>query len=72
MSFHEYTDNNENDAHIPLPTWVLDVGRENPDIFFTDQEGRRNKQCLTWGVDKERVLKGRNALEVLGYSASKF
>ena len=66
MSFHEYTDN-DNDVHISLPTWILDVGRENPDIFFTDQQGRRNKQCLTWGVDKERVLKGRNALEVLGY-----
>ena len=64
MSFHEYTDN-DNDVHISLPTWILDVGRENPDIFFTDQQSRRNKQCLTWGLDKERVLKGRNALEVL-------
>lgn len=63
MSFHEYSDSDV-DIIIPLPTWVLDAGRENPEIFFTDQQGRRNRQCLTWGVDRERVLKGRNALEV--------
>lgn len=63
MSFHEYSDS-DMDILIPLPTWVLDAGRENPEIFFTDQQGRRNRQCLTWGVDRERVLKGRNALEV--------
>lgn len=61
MSFHEYIDD---DVVISLPTWVLEIGRENPDIFFTDQQGRRNQECLTWGVDKERVLKGRTGLEV--------
>ncbi|MCO5567760.1 hypothetical protein L7F22_021454 [Adiantum nelumboides] len=63
MSFHECVDS-DLDTLISLPIWILDVGRENPDIFFTDQQGRRNRQCLSWGVDRERVLKGRNALEV--------
>ncbi|RVX09986.1 Beta-amylase 2, chloroplastic [Vitis vinifera] len=52
------------DVHIPLPEWVREIGRSNPDIFFTDKEGRRNPECLSWGIDKERVLKGRTAVEV--------
>ncbi|XP_057849875.1 beta-amylase 2, chloroplastic isoform X1 [Cryptomeria japonica] len=65
MSFHECGGGNVGDeVHIPLPRWVLEIGRENADIFFTDREGRRNTECLTWGIDKERVLKGRTALEV--------
>lgn len=61
MSFHECVDS---DIIMSLPRWVLDIGEENPDIFFTDQEGRRNRQCLTWGVDKERVFKGRTGMEI--------
>ncbi|KAK6142812.1 hypothetical protein DH2020_023160 [Rehmannia glutinosa] len=52
------------DVCIPLPHWVAEIGRSNPDIFFTDRAGRRDPECLSWGVDKERVLRGRTALEV--------
>ncbi|GMP99481.1 hypothetical protein CsSME_00046931 [Camellia sinensis var. sinensis] len=41
----------------------MEIGKENPDIFFTDREGRRNTECLSWGIDKERVLKGKSAIE---------
>ncbi|KAM2906539.1 hypothetical protein COP2_046285 [Malus domestica] len=27
-------------------------------------DGKRNTECLTWGIDKERVLRGRTAVEV--------
>lgn len=64
MSFHECGGNVGDDVHIPLPEWVREIGRSNPDIFFTDKEGRRNPECLSWGIDKERVLKGRTAVEV--------
>ncbi|XP_043713169.1 beta-amylase 2, chloroplastic-like [Telopea speciosissima] len=64
MSFHECGGNVGDDVHIPLPLWVAEIGRNNPDIFFTDREGRRNPECLTWGIDKERVLRGRTAVEV--------
>ncbi|OMP00400.1 Glycoside hydrolase, family 14B, plant [Corchorus olitorius] len=64
MSFHECGGNVGDDACIPLPHWVAEIGRSNPDIFFTDREGRRNPECLSWGIDKERVLKGRTAVEV--------
>ncbi|KAE8726735.1 Beta-amylase 7 [Hibiscus syriacus] len=65
MSFHECGGNVGDDVCIPLPHWVAEIGRSNPDIFFTDREGRRNTECLSWGIDKERVLRGRTAVEVL-------
>ncbi|XP_004301768.1 PREDICTED: beta-amylase 8-like [Fragaria vesca subsp. vesca] len=64
MAFHEYGRRESGDALIPLPKWILDIGKENQDIFFTDREGRRNTECLSWGVDKERVLHGRTGVEV--------
>ncbi|GMQ03759.1 hypothetical protein CsSME_00049431 [Camellia sinensis var. sinensis] len=64
MAFHEYGGNDSRGVLISLPQWVLEIGKENPDIFFTDREGRRNTECLSWGIDKERVLKGRTGIEV--------
>ncbi|XP_039123182.1 LOW QUALITY PROTEIN: beta-amylase 2, chloroplastic-like [Dioscorea cayenensis subsp. rotundata] len=64
MSFHECGGNVGDDVCIPLPHWVAEIGRTNPDMFFTDKEGRRNPECLTWGIDKERILRGRTAVEV--------
>ncbi|KAM7511987.1 hypothetical protein LguiB_010862 [Lonicera macranthoides] len=64
MSFHECGGNVGDDVHIPLPGWVTEIGQSNSDIFFTDREGIRNFECLTWGIDKERVLRGRTAVEV--------
>ncbi|XP_057435635.1 beta-amylase 7 isoform X1 [Lotus japonicus] len=64
MSFHECGGNFGDDVCIPLPHWVAEIGRSNPDIFFTDREGRHNPECLSWGIDKERVLRGRTAVEV--------
>ncbi|KAE7999513.1 hypothetical protein FH972_003932 [Carpinus fangiana] len=64
MSFHECGGNVGDDVCIPLPHWVAEIGRSNPDIFFTDKEGRRNPECLSWGIDMERVLRGRTAIEV--------
>lgn len=67
MSFHECGGNVGDDVHIPLPLWVTEIGKRNPDIYFTDREGRHNPECLTWGIDKERVLRGRTAIEVVHY-----
>lgn len=64
MSFHQCGGNVGDDVYIPIPQWVLDIGKDNPDIFFTDKRGVVNPECLTWGVDKVRVLRGRTALEV--------
>lgn len=64
MSLHECGGNVGDDVNITLPQWILEIGEDNPDIFFTDREGKRNKECLTWGIDKERALRGRTGLEV--------
>lgn len=64
MSFHQCGGNVGDDVNIPLPKWIIDIGEENPDIFFTDREGRRNPECLSWGVDKERAFRGRTGLEL--------
>ena len=66
-SFHKCGGNIGDDVHIPLPEWVTKIGQSNPDIFFTDREGRHNPECLSWGIDKERVLRGRTAVEVSLY-----
>ncbi|XWS77029.1 hypothetical protein CRYUN_Cryun01aG0228400 [Craigia yunnanensis] len=53
ISFHEWGGNVGDDVCIPLPHWVAEIGRSNPDIYFTDKEGRRNPESLSWGIDKE-------------------
>ncbi|KAH6760828.1 beta-amylase 2 [Perilla frutescens var. hirtella] len=64
MAFHEYGGPDTGGIFISLPQWVLEIGKSNQDIFFTDREGRRNTECLSWGIDKERVLKGRTGIEI--------
>ncbi|PKA62569.1 Beta-amylase 8 [Apostasia shenzhenica] len=64
MAFHEYCGIESGDMIISLPKWILEIGQDNQDIFFTDREGRRNTECLSWGIDRERVLKGRTGIEV--------
>jgi beta-amylase len=65
MSFHKCGGNVGDDITITLPNWVAEIGSANPDIYFTDKNGKRNTDYLTWGIDKEHVLLGRTALEVV-------
>jgi beta-amylase len=39
MSFHQCGGNVGDQCNIDLPSWVLSVGNNNPDIFYTDQHG---------------------------------
>lgn len=64
MAFHENGRSDTGGMLISLPQWVLEIGKDNQDIFFTGCQGRRNRECLSWGIDKERVLRGRTAIEV--------
>ncbi|KAL5550037.1 hypothetical protein UlMin_000213 [Ulmus minor] len=64
LAFHEHGVSESGDAMITLPQWVLEIGKDNADIFFTDREGRRNTECMSWGIDRERVLQGRTGIEV--------
>ncbi|KAL8153057.1 hypothetical protein V2J09_010817 [Rumex salicifolius] len=64
MSFHKCGGNIGDAVTIPLPQWVLDVGKSNPDVFYTDKEGNRNDEYLTIGVDNQRLFQGRTAVEM--------
>ena len=64
MSFHQCGGNTGDSCYIPLPHWILEVGKECPDIFFTNQRGGRNKEYLSFGVDEEPILEGRTAVQV--------
>ncbi|GFP81548.1 beta-amylase 8 [Phtheirospermum japonicum] len=64
MAFHEYGGHDSGGIFISLPQWILEIGKSNQDIFFTDRDGRRNTECLSWGIDKERVLRGRTGIEI--------
>lgn len=64
MSFHQCGGNIGDDVYITLPKWVLEVQKEDPDIFFRNKEKTGNPECLSWGVDTERLLRGRTAAEV--------
>lgn len=70
MAFHENGGSDTGGMFVSLPQWVLEIGKDNQDIFFTDRQGRRNTECLSWGIDKEQVLRGRTAIEVLIFSYS--
>ncbi|ERN16877.1 hypothetical protein AMTRI_Chr02g221910 [Amborella trichopoda] len=51
---------------ITLPKWVLKVGEENPDIFFTDRGGKRFRDCLSLGTDELALLSGKSPLQAYG------
>jgi len=49
---------------VSLPEWILEEGRVNPDIYYTDKAGGRNTECLSLGINDVPVLKGRSAITV--------
>lgn len=63
MSFHAAGGNVGDTCKISLPKWVLEVGERDPNIFFTDRSGVRNKECLSLGCDNYDVLSGRTPVQ---------
>lgn len=66
MSFHQCGGNVGDIVNIPLPQWVLDVGKSNPDIFYTNLAGTRNAEYLSLGVDDKPLFDGRTPIQVKG------
>jgi len=64
ISFHSCGGNVGDTCSIPLPSWVLSVGNGNPDIFYTDQHGHRDKEYLTLGVDNQALFSGRTPVQM--------
>lgn len=71
MSFHECGGNVGDIVNIPLPNWVLEIGEGNPDIFYTNQSGTRDKEYLSLGVDNMALFGGRTAVQVRIVTASR-
>jgi hypothetical protein len=49
---------------IPLPKWVVEEIDRDPDLAYTDKQGRRNYEYLSLGCDTLPVLKGRSPVQV--------
>jgi beta-amylase len=64
MSFHSCGGNVGDTCNVPLPPWILSIGENNPDIYYTDREGHRDTEYLTWGVDNEPIFQRRTALQI--------
>lgn len=64
MSFHQCGGNVGDEVYIPIPPWVLEIGGSNPDIFYTDRSGNRNKEYLSLGVDNRPLFHSRTAVQV--------
>ncbi|KAL5793986.1 hypothetical protein ACOSP7_002580 [Xanthoceras sorbifolium] len=64
MSFHQCGGNVGDVVTIPIPNWVREIGETNPDIFYTNRAGNRNKEYLTIGVDHLPLFGGRTAIEI--------
>ncbi|KAL0051241.1 hypothetical protein WJX82_004216 [Trebouxia sp. C0006] len=64
MSFHAAGGNVGDTCKISLPKWISDIGIGNPDIFYTDKHGYRNKECLSLGCDSEPLFWGRTPVDM--------
>ena len=63
MSFHACGANVGDYFKVTLPRWVLDAAVSDPDLFFTDQYGYRNPECISLWADNAMTLHGRTPLE---------
>lgn len=72
LSFHSAGSNVGDTCKIPLPQWLLDIGEENPDIFYTDKQGYRNRECLSLGCDHQSIFHGRTAVQMYKDYATAF
>ncbi|XP_073108432.1 beta-amylase [Elaeis guineensis] len=64
MSFHQCGGNVGDIVNISIPQWVRDIGKKDPDIFYTNRAGTRNEEYLTIGVDNQPLFEGRTAAEL--------
>lgn len=64
MSFHQCGGNIGDVVCIPIPDWILAVGEEDPDVFYTNKSGIRNPEYLSLGVDNLPLFHGRTAVEM--------
>ncbi|CAK9193496.1 unnamed protein product [Sphagnum troendelagicum] len=64
MSFHACGNGVGDNVEIPLPNWVTEIGKQNPDIFYKDAGGIPDYEYLSLAVDNQPVLNGLTPLQV--------
>ncbi|GAX80527.1 hypothetical protein CEUSTIGMA_g7965.t1 [Chlamydomonas eustigma] len=64
MSFHAAGGNVGDTCKIPLPKWILEIGEKDPDIYYTDKSGHRNRECLSLGCDDVPLFWGRTPVDM--------
>jgi hypothetical protein len=64
MSFHAAGGNVGDTCKIPLPKWILEIGDTDPDIYYTDKSGYRNRECLSLGCDEIPLFWGRTPVDM--------
>ncbi|KAE8708194.1 Beta-amylase 3 [Hibiscus syriacus] len=62
LSFHQCGGNVGDSCSTPLPPWVLEEISRDPDLVYTDKQGRRNPEYLSLGCDSVPVLRGRTPI----------
>jgi beta-amylase len=63
-SFHKCGTNQADACYIPLPSWILNVSHNNPDIFYKDANGNYDEEYLNLGVDNLPLFNGRNPVQI--------
>jgi len=56
MSFHVCGECDGDGVFVPLPEFVTNLARDQPDILFNDEFGSTSAECLSFGVDHERIF----------------
>ncbi|PRP83732.1 glycoside hydrolase family 14 protein [Planoprotostelium fungivorum] len=77
MSFHQCGTNVGDQCYVPLPDWVLEVGKENrefncrvtseplpADIFYHSTAGDWDQEYLSLGVDDEALFQDRTPVDI--------
>lgn len=72
FAFHSCGGNVGDVVSIPLPGWILEVGRKDPDIFYRDSEGSPDPEYLSLGVDTFPLFAGRTPIQLYGDFMSNF
>jgi len=64
MSFHRCGGNVGDTCNIPLPQWVRDIGAQDKNIWYQDQNKNSDQEYLSCGIDNLPLLQGRTAVQV--------
>lgn len=63
-SFHQCGTNVGDNFVVPLPSWVLSVGKSNPSIWYTDQTGATDEEYISLGADTKALFGGRTPVQI--------